>query len=128
PPPPPPTLFPYTTLFRSATIYAYDSFMISEISSSMVGLTHRWIIKSFLVLGILVAIVAGVSVWLQITYAMFGPKNTRFPMMTVEWPEQEGGMVEGKERLDFSKTEDVLAKRAAEVKARLEAEKLANNK
>jgi hypothetical protein len=102
--------------------------MIGEISSSMVGLTHRWIIKSFLVAGIFVAIVAGLSVWLQITYAMFGPKNVRFPMMTVEWPEQEGGMVEGKERLDFSKTEDVLAKRAAKVKARLEAEKLANNK
>jgi TRAP-type mannitol/chloroaromatic compound transport system permease small subunit len=115
-------------LLYFATIYAYDSFMISEVSSSMVGLSHRWIIKSFLVVGILVAIVAGVSVWLQITYAMFGPKNTRFPMMTVEWPEQEGGMVEGKERLDFSKTEDVLAKRAAKVKARLEAEKLANNK
>lgn len=108
-----------------AGIYAYDAWAINEISASQVGLSHRWIIKSFLVAGILVAIAAGVAVWLQITFALFGPKNTRFPMMTVEWPEQEGGMIEGKERLDFSKTEDILRKRAEETKARLAAEEAA---
>ena len=71
------------------------------------------------------------SVWFQITYALFGPKNVRFPMMTVEWPEEEGGMVEGKERLDFSKTEDILAKKAEETKIRLaeiEVEDASKNK
>ena len=110
-----------------AFIYAYDAWAIGEISASLVGLSHRWIIKSFLVAGIIVAIAAGVAVWLQITFALFGPKNVRFPMMIVEWPEQEGGMIEGKERLDFSKTEDVLRKKAEETKARLAAEEAAKN-
>jgi TRAP-type mannitol/chloroaromatic compound transport system permease small subunit len=118
-------------LLYFAVIYSYDSFVVSEISTSQVGLTHRWIIKSVLAIGIAVAIVAGISVWLQITFSLFGPKNVRFPMMTVEWPEEEGGMVEGKERLDFSKTEDILAKKAEETKIRLaeiEAEEAAKNK
>lgn len=114
-------------LLYFASIYAYDAWAIGEISASLVGLSHRWIIKSFLVAGIFVAISAGVAVWLQITFALFGPKNVRFPMITVEWPEQEGGMIEGKERLDFSKTEDVLRKRAAETKARVAAEEAAKN-
>lgn len=114
-------------LLYFSVIYAYDAWAIGEVSASLVGLSHRWIIKSVLAVGIIVSILAGVSVWLQITFALFGPKHLRFPMMTVEWPEQEGGMIEGKERLDFSKTEDVLAKRAAEVKARAAAELAAKN-
>ena len=38
-----------------ASVYAYDSFMIHEISASQVGLTDRWIIKSVLVFGLIVA-------------------------------------------------------------------------
>ncbi|NQV99874.1 MAG: hypothetical protein HQ483_09280 [Rhodospirillales bacterium] len=108
-----------------ASIYAYDAFMISEVSASLVGLSHRWIIKSFLVAGIIVSISAGVAVWLQLIIALFGPQNNRFPMMTVEWPEDEGSMIEGKERLDFEKTEDILAKRTRELKERVAAEEAA---
>ena len=85
------------------------------------GLSHRWIIKSVLVIGILVSISAGIAVWLQLLIALFGPKNHRFPLMTVEWPE-ETSKIEGKERLDLSKAEDVLAKKTRELKERAERE------
>ncbi len=114
-------LIPYlTVLAYFAFIYAYDAWAIGEISASMVGLTHRWIIKSFLFVGIVMAIVAGVSVWLQIVIALFGPRNDRFPLMTIEWPEAGDVKIEGKERLDLARAEDVL-----ETRARLAAEKKA---
>ncbi len=52
-------LVPYLCVIAYfAYIYAYDSWAIGEISASLVGLSHRWIIKSFLFLGIIVAIIA----------------------------------------------------------------------
>ena len=103
-----------------ALVYAYDSFVIDEISASLVGLSHRWIIKSVLAFGLIIAVVAGISVWLQVAIALFGPKHHRFPLMTVEWPEEAGSKIEGKERLDLEKAEDVLAARAAEQKRKQE--------
>ena len=114
-------LIPYlSVLAYFAYVYAYDAWAIGEISASMVGLSHRWIIKSFLFAGIVMAIVAGVSVWLQIVIALFGPRNDRFPLMTIEWPEAGDVKIEGKERLDLARAEDVL-----ETRARLAAEKKA---
>ncbi len=106
-------LVPYLcVLAYFAFVYAYDAWAIGEISASLVGLSHRWIIKSFLFVGIIMAIVAGISVWLQIAIALFGPRHHRFPLMTIEWPEETGTKIEGKERLDLSKAEDALAVRA----------------
>ena len=70
-----------------ASIFAFDSFMVSEKSASTVGLSYRWIIKSVLVFGILTAFLAGVAVWLQTVLVLFGPKELRFKLMTLEWPE-----------------------------------------
>ena len=95
-------------------IYAYDAWAIGEISASLVGLPHRWAIKSFLFAGVIVAIVAGLAVWLQVAFALFGPQNQRFPLMTIEWPEETGGKVEGKERLDLEKADDLIEVRARE--------------
>ncbi len=95
-------------------IYAYDAWAIGEISASLVGLSHRWIIKSFLFAGVIVAILAGLAVWLQVAFALFGPRNQRFPLMTIEWPEETGGKVEGKERLDLEKADDLIEIRARE--------------
>ena len=95
-------------------IYAYDAWKINEISASLVGLPHRWAIKSFLFMGVIVAIVAGIAVWLQVALALFGKRNYRFPLMTIEWPEETGTMVEGKERLDLEKAEDLIEVRARE--------------
>ena len=105
-------------LLYFAAVYSYDAFMINEASASLVGLSHRWAIKAFLVAGVLVAIIAGLSVWFQIAMIIFGPPNLRNPLMTVEWPEDTGTMVEGKERLDLEKAEDLI-----EMKARERAER-----
>ena len=95
-------------------IYAYDAWRINEISASLVGLSHRWAIKSFLFMGVIVAIIAGLAVWLQVAMALFGNRNKRYPLMTIEWPEDTGSMVEGKERLDLEKAEDLIEVRARE--------------
>ncbi len=95
-----------------AFVYALDAYNIGEVSASLVGLSHRWIIKSFLFAGIVVVIIAGLAVWLQLVIVLFGPQNIRFPLLTVEWPEEEGSKIEGKERLDLSKAKDLLEERS----------------
>lgn len=105
-----------------AIVYAYDSWAIGEISASLVGLSHRWIIKSILAIGIVVAVIAGISVWLQIALVLFGPQHWRYPLMTIEWPEEEGSTIEGKERLDLEKVEDQVELRARQRRAQLEAQ------
>ncbi len=95
-----------------ALVYAYDAYQIGEISASLVGLSHRWIIKSFLFAGIITVIIAGLAVWLQLVMVLFGPQHLRFPLLTVEWPEEEGSKIEGKERLDLQKAKDLIEERA----------------
>jgi TRAP-type mannitol/chloroaromatic compound transport system permease small subunit len=102
-----------------AFVYAYDSWSIGEISASLVGLSHRWIIKTILAIGLVIAVVAGVAVWLQVAVVLFGPKHWRYPLMTIEWPEETGKAVEGKERLDLDKVEDQVQVRAEQRKAML---------
>ncbi|MGH6921250.1 MAG: TRAP transporter small permease subunit, partial [Geminicoccaceae bacterium] len=88
-----------------SAIYAYDSWAIHEISASQVGLSHRWIIKSILALGLVVAAISGVAVWLQVAIVLWGPQNIRFPLMTLEWPEETGTKIEGKERIQLEELE-----------------------
>ena len=107
------------TVVYFAAVYAYDSWAIGEISASLIGLPHRWIIKTVLAIGLIVAVIAGISVWLQVAIVLFGPKHWRYPLMTLEWPEQSGTTVEGKERLDLDKVEDQLEVRAAERRAKM---------
>jgi hypothetical protein len=79
---------------------------MGEISASQVGLSHRWIIKSVLLAGLCVALISGVSVWLQVAVVLWGSQGMRFPLMTLEWPEEDT-KVEGKERLVLD--EDTIA-------------------
>jgi TRAP-type mannitol/chloroaromatic compound transport system permease small subunit len=79
-----------------AVVFAWDSFMVNEISASKVGLAYRWVIKSVLVFGLFTALVAGVAVWLQTVLVLFGPRSLRFKLMTLEWPEdaaKRGGKI-----------------------------------
>ncbi|MGH6918337.1 MAG: TRAP transporter small permease subunit [Geminicoccaceae bacterium] len=99
-------MIPYClTVIWFASIYAFDSYMIGEISASQVGLSHRWIIKSVLVFGMIVAALSGVAVWLQVAIVLWGPQNIRFPLMTLDWPEEEGEKLEGKERIKLEELE-----------------------
>ena len=53
---------------------------------------------------------------------LFGPKHTRYPLMTLEWPEEAGSIVEGKERMDLSKMEDQLELQARRMRESAEAD------
>ena len=118
-------LIPYcSVVIWFAVVYAYDSYMMNEISASTVGLTHRWIIKSVLVVGLVMAVVAGIAVWLQVVMVLWGPQNIRFPLMTLEWPEEAGTKLEGKTRLELDKMEDEFQRRERERAEREAAEKL----
>lgn len=86
--------------------YVSDSFAVGEISASTVGLSHRWVIKSIMVFGLIVATCAGIAVWLQVVYALWGPQGVRFKLMTLEWPEEAGTKIEGKERIKLEDTPD----------------------
>ena len=88
-----------TTYF--AFDYAYTSFAQNEISASTVGLSNRWIIKSVLVAGLLLVVFAGLAVWLQTFLVLFGEPSRRFSLMTLEWPEEAGTMIEGKKRIEI---------------------------
>lgn len=82
--------------------FAYDyvlaSYSVLEGSVSTVGLPYRWTIKSVLVFGLVLALFAGIAAWLQVATILWGPRQLRFPLMTLEWPEEDR-KVEGKERV-----------------------------
>ena len=127
-------LVPFTCIIiYFAFVYSYDSWAFNrpegcawwqcgEISASLVGLSHRWMIKGVLVIGLVVALLAGIAVWLQVAIALFGPQHWRFNLMTIEWPEDTGAIVEGKERVDLETAEDQLELQARRMRERVEAE------
>lgn len=81
-------LLPYCMIVSYfGLIAAIDSFKMNEVSASLVGLSHRWMIRSVLVIGLVVAGLAGFAVWLQAVIYLFGPKEVRFELMTLDWPE-----------------------------------------
>jgi TRAP-type mannitol/chloroaromatic compound transport system permease small subunit len=92
-------MIPYCALvIWFALDYAHASYLVSEQSSSTIGLTHRWIIKSVLVFGLIVALVSGLAAWLQVATILWGPRELRFPLMTLDWPEEDA-KIEGKKRV-----------------------------
>ena len=92
-------MLPYCALvIWFALDYAHSSYLVHEQSSSTIGLTHRWIIKSVLVFGLIVALISGVAAWLQVATILWGPRELRFPLMTLDWPEEDT-KIEGKTRV-----------------------------
>jgi TRAP-type mannitol/chloroaromatic compound transport system permease small subunit len=78
--------------------YVQASYAVQEGSVSTVGLPYRWLIKSVLVIGLVVALLAGIAAWLQVVTILWGSGQLRFPLMTLEWPEEDR-KIEGKERV-----------------------------
>jgi TRAP-type mannitol/chloroaromatic compound transport system permease small subunit len=92
-------MIPYCALvIYFAVDYVHSSFVIGEGSVSTVGLGNRWVIKSVLVIGLVVAAIAGIAAWLQVVTILWGPQGLRFPLMTLDWPETEQ-KIEGKTRV-----------------------------
>ena len=55
-------LIPYTLLVIYFGIdFVQRSFSMNEVSSALTGLSHRWIIKSFIPIGMLLLLLAGIS-------------------------------------------------------------------
>lgn len=93
-------MIPYLLLvIYFASSWVMDSYKVGEISASTVGLSHRWVVKGILVAGLCVATLAGVAVWLQVATLLWGHNVKRFKLMTLEWPEEAGSRIEGKERI-----------------------------
>ena len=100
-------MIPYLLLvIYFASNWVVDSYKVGEISASTVGLSHRWIIKGVLVAGLCVATIAGMAVWLQVALLLRG-ETKRFKLMTLEWPEESGTKIEGKERIVLDETPGV---------------------
>lgn len=67
-------LIPYAAvLLYFAVPFVRTSFIFDEQSSSFSGLGHRWAIKSFLIAGFALALLAGLSVFLRSLVTLFGP-------------------------------------------------------
>ena len=64
--------------------YAMQSYELNEQSASLVGLHHRWAIKSVLVVGMLMAGLAGLAVWLQVAFTLFGRTPSDAPLYAIE--------------------------------------------
>ena len=59
-------LIPYTLLVIYFGIdFVKRSFSLNEVSSALTGLSHRWIIKSFIPIGMILLFLAGVSLLLK---------------------------------------------------------------
>ena len=109
-------MIPYLLLLiYFASSWVADSYALGEISASTVGLSHRWVIKGILVTGLIVATCAGIAVWLQVAYALWGPQRVHFKLMTLEWPEEAGSRIEGKERIKLGDTPDPVLEAPAAV-------------
>ncbi len=92
-----------------AVDWVHTSWILGEISASQVGIPYRWAIKSVLLAGMVVAMISGIAVWLQVVVVLWGPREARFDLCTLEWPEEET-KIEGKERLqiDYGLSDDVM--------------------
>lgn len=71
-------LLPFTVVTVYFSIdYAVMAFDNSEVSASLTGLGFRWIIKSFLALGLSLLTMAGVAEAIYLMLYLFGPKRLR---------------------------------------------------
>ena len=70
-------------------IYVRESFIINEVSVSLVGLSHRWIIKSFMIAGFICALLSGIAVWLQTVIMLYGNPGYRLDSMTIDLSNNE---------------------------------------
>ena len=69
-------IIPYTyLLFRYGLNFTERSFHLNEVSAALTGLSHRWIIKAFLPLGMALLFLAALAVLLRNLVCLFGSKE-----------------------------------------------------
>jgi TRAP-type mannitol/chloroaromatic compound transport system permease small subunit len=71
-------LFPYAIVIG---ILCWDfvvrAYVSNEASAAMTGLSNRWIIKSFLLIGLILVLLAGITTFLRQIVYLFGPEHLR---------------------------------------------------
>ena len=70
-------------------IYMVDSFVIGEVSASLVGLSNRWIIKTFLPIGYFFLFLGGMSVMIQLIAVIWGDNKKRLDLMVLDYDEKK---------------------------------------
>lgn len=71
-------LLPYAALvLYNGFDFAQRAFAINEVSAALTGLSHRWIIKSFVPIGMALLLVGLVAVLLRNALFLFGPPEMR---------------------------------------------------
>ena len=71
-------LFPYCIVIGIISLRFIElAYTSNEISQSMTGLSQRWIIKSFLFIGLFLALLAGVATLLSQIVYLFGPAHLK---------------------------------------------------
>jgi TRAP-type mannitol/chloroaromatic compound transport system permease small subunit len=69
-------MIPYTAVvIYFAYEFAVTSYVQHEISASMIGIPNRWIIKSVFLIGMILALLAGLSILLRYVLVLFGPRH-----------------------------------------------------
>jgi len=69
-------IFPYTyLLFRFGFNFAERSFDMNEVSAALTGLSHRWIIKAFLPIGMALLFLGALGVLLRNLVFLFGSRE-----------------------------------------------------
>lgn len=105
-------LIPFCAILTYFAVdYAFTSYLQGEISASQVGLPFRFAIKSVLAIGLILMMMAGFAVWLQAFMALYGDPSKRYNLMTLEWPEEAGTMIEGKKRIELEDSAPVAPTR-----------------
>ena len=72
-----------------ACIYVMDSYQINEVSASLVGLSQRWIIKTYLPIGFGVLFLAGMAVMIQLIAVIWGDNKKKLDLIALEYDEDK---------------------------------------
>ena len=79
-------MLPFTlTCVYFSWLYMVDSYVINEVSASLVGLSNRWIIKTFLPIGYFFLFLGGMAVMIQLIAVIWGDNKKKLDLMVLEY-------------------------------------------
>ena len=70
-------------------IYVIDSYQIGEVSASLVGLSNRLIVKTFLPVGYFFLFLSGLSVMIQLIAVIWGDNKKKLDLMVLDYDEKK---------------------------------------
>ena len=83
-------MLPFTLVcIYFAIIYMIDSYQINEVSASLVGLSQRWIIKTYLPIGFTTLFIAGLAVMIQLIAVIWGDNKKKLDLIALEYDENK---------------------------------------